>query len=84
MDFQKKMVCFSPVDINQFSSFPEEKEVLFPPFYPIRIINVLQEENYYRIIALAPTCVNIAGKDFLSQVTKQSKEGGKLTTLKIF
>ena len=84
--FPEENGVFFPVDINQYSCYPQEKEVLFPPFYPIRIINVQHMEGYYKIIAHSPSCVNAAGKDFLSNTRKvfYEKRAGKNVTLKIF
>ena len=54
---------YSPVDIQKLSAFPREKEILFPPFYPIRIQKItppdLHPDGIFHIVLLAPTYINI-------------------------
>ena len=75
--FPEENGVFFPVDISKVSVYDDEKEVLFPPFYPIKIINVRQEEEYCKIIAQAPSLVSIAGKDFTFYLNKIDK--GKIS-----
>ena len=61
---------FFPTDISAHSCFPAEKEVLFPPLYPIRIVEVDMKQKPYVITAQTPCCVNVIGKDDASTVKK--------------
>lgn len=64
--FPEENGVFFPVDIAKFSEYEGEKEVLFPPFYPIKILDIqtVAGDNgapYNKIVISAPFCVNIAG-----------------------
>ena len=54
---------YSPVDIHKYSKCPGEKEILFPPFYPIRIKQITppyrHPEGIFHIIIQAPSYINI-------------------------
>ena len=58
---------YSPVDIHKLSAYPDEREILFPPFYPIRILEItlphLHPEGIFHIVLLVPTYINI-GKEY--------------------
>ncbi len=76
--FPEENGVFFPVDISAQSEFADESEVLFPPFYPVRVLEVSEEvingETFDKIVVEAPYCVNIAGKDstanYLKNVSK--------------
>ncbi len=75
LGFPEENGVFFPVNISKLSAHPEESEVLFPPFYPLRIIKVDTSATPCTIVAQAPYCVNVAGKDWISVVRKSySKE----------
>ena len=54
---------YSPVDIQKLSAYPGEREILFPPFYPIRIEEItppgLHPDGIFHIVLLVPTYINI-------------------------
>ena len=54
---------YSPVDIHELSAFPGEREILFPPFYPIKIEEItppdLHPDSIFHIVLLVPTYINI-------------------------
>ena len=54
---------YSPADIHKLSTYPREREILFPPFYPIRIQEItpphLHPDNIFHIVLLAPIYINI-------------------------
>eukprot|EP01022_Parablepharisma_sp_SALTPOND_P013123 TRINITY_DN1731_c0_g1_i1.p1 TRINITY_DN1731_c0_g1~~TRINITY_DN1731_c0_g1_i1.p1 ORF type:complete len:715 (-),score=60.93 TRINITY_DN1731_c0_g1_i1:6570-8714(-) len=66
LGFPEENGVFFPIDISSYSIRPSEAEILFPPFYPIKIIEVRPKQ----IIAQAPCCVNVAGKDWESNIRK--------------
>ncbi len=72
--FPEENGVFFPVNISEYSAYNNEKEVLFPPFYPMKIIDVGTEvidgKTYSKIVAETPTCVNISGKSRLNNVLK--------------
>jgi hypothetical protein len=77
--FPEENGVFFPVDICKFSRFQSEQEVLFPPFYPIKIKEVFNEtccnKSYTKIIAETPYSVSVAGKDFIKNILKgETKE----------
>ena len=50
---------YYPVDIHKYSKIKKEKEILFPPFYPIRILGVSTTDNIkYNIQIEAPIYIN--------------------------
>ncbi len=63
-----------PVNISEFSVYNSEQEVLFPPFYPMKIVDVGSEtvagRTYSKIVAETPNCVNISGKNQLNNMLK--------------
>ncbi len=73
-EFPEENGVYFPVNISEFSVYSTEREVLFPPFYPIKIIDVDEEtvdgQTYSRILAEVPNCVNISGKSRLSNMLK--------------
>lgn len=69
-EFPEENGVFFPVDISEFSEYPKEKEVLFPPFYPIRILDVIKYVRGTKIIAEAPFSVSVAGKDWIINAFK--------------
>ncbi len=72
--FPEENGVFFPADISEYSVYPVEREVLFPPFYPIRIVAIQKVKNkrnvYDKIVAEAPYCVNITGKNFWGRFHK--------------
>ena len=61
---------YSPMDIRQLAAYPSEKEILFPPFYPIRILEItpphLHPDGIFHIVLLAPVYINIGkGGEFI-------------------
>ena len=48
-----------PVDIHKLSAYPREKEILFPPFYPIRIQEITHEDGIFHIVLIVPTYIII-------------------------
>lgn len=72
--FPEENGVFFPVNISEFSAYNSEKEVLFPPFYPMRIVNVCTEsfegKTYSKIMAETPSCVNISGKNRFNNILK--------------
>ena len=69
---------YSPVDIQKVSAIPGEREILFPPFYPIRIQKItpphLHPDGIFHIVLLVPTYINIGeGGEWTS------KSGKKMT-----
>ena len=51
------------MDIHKLSAYPDEKEILFPPFYPIKIEEIiilnLHPDGIFHIVLLVPTNINI-------------------------
>ncbi len=73
-EFPEENGVYFPVDVSEFSIYAGEKEVLFPPFYPVKIVDVGDEtvdgRTYSRILAEVPNCVNISGKNRLNNILK--------------
>ena len=71
---------YSPVDIQKVSAIPGEREILFPPFYPIRIQKItppdLHPDGIFHIVLLVPTYINIGegGKWTFKEGNKMTKE----------
>ena len=71
---------YSPVDIHEHSTIPDEKEILFPPFYPIRIQKItppdLDPDGIFHIVLLVPTYINIGvgGQWTFKEGYKMTKE----------
>jgi hypothetical protein len=72
--FPEENGVFFPADISKYSAFPSEKEVLFPPFYPMKILDVFNEtadnKSYSKIVAETPYSVSVAGKDLVKKIFK--------------
>eukprot|EP01022_Parablepharisma_sp_SALTPOND_P025303 TRINITY_DN585_c0_g1_i2.p1 TRINITY_DN585_c0_g1~~TRINITY_DN585_c0_g1_i2.p1 ORF type:complete len:522 (-),score=68.21 TRINITY_DN585_c0_g1_i2:374-1939(-) len=73
--FPEENGVFFPVDISEKSYFSKEKEVLFPPFYPMKIVKVcevkINGKSYKKVIAEAPFSVCVAGKGWSNNFLKK-------------
>ncbi len=77
--FPEENGVYFPVDISTFGD-RDTDEVVFPPFYPLRITKVVPVHGACIIQAQAPYYVNLAGKDARASVFKEmpkSSEGAK-------
>eukprot|EP01022_Parablepharisma_sp_SALTPOND_P025304 TRINITY_DN585_c0_g1_i3.p1 TRINITY_DN585_c0_g1~~TRINITY_DN585_c0_g1_i3.p1 ORF type:complete len:457 (-),score=69.19 TRINITY_DN585_c0_g1_i3:374-1744(-) len=65
-EFPEENGVFFPVDISGKSRIIGEEEVLFPPFYPMKIVDVYEDKingkPYKKVIAEAPFSVCVAEK----------------------
>ena len=54
---------YAPVDIQKLSSFPDEQELIIPPFYPVKILHITSSyqnaDKTFHIILLVPIYINI-------------------------
>ena len=71
LDFCKEKGLYYPVNISSYSAFPDEKEVVFPSFYPIKIIDISNQKINKRVIVQAPFSVYIPGKSLISKPAQQ-------------
>ncbi len=69
-EFPEENGVYFPISIAKFSQEKDEEEVLFPPFYPLKIIEV-KVDSYCYITAEAPYYVNMAGKSAISNMYKE-------------
>ena len=58
-DFIEGCGILYPADISQYSLYSNEKEVLFPPFYPFKIINVIDNSDGIICINLGCSQTNL-------------------------
>ena len=70
LDFPEEIAVFFPVDISEYSIFHKQREVLFPPFYPIKIVDFKEEEpgpqehvGKVRFFLETPSSVCVLGKN---------------------
>ena len=77
---------YYPVDIHQYSQYPIEREILFPPFYPIKILSAKRVTGVkggskikYSIVVVAPTFLNI-GVAWSSLYEERSGMNSKMLT----
>ncbi len=60
-NFAEDCGLFYPCDVSKYSAFREEKEVLFPPFYPFKIVGIAPEKDgVIRIDLLVPRSVCVS------------------------
>eukprot|EP01022_Parablepharisma_sp_SALTPOND_P025305 TRINITY_DN585_c0_g2_i1.p1 TRINITY_DN585_c0_g2~~TRINITY_DN585_c0_g2_i1.p1 ORF type:complete len:472 (-),score=47.62 TRINITY_DN585_c0_g2_i1:1533-2948(-) len=77
----EKNGVFFPVDIGSQSCYPNEKEVVFPPFYPMKIIDVCEDKIngklYKKVIVEAPFSVCTGKNKFLEHYCKRARKDMK-------
>lgn len=63
-----------PIEIVQSPDSNLKGELILPPFYPVEIKDIKNEEKFHRIILRAPIFVNIAERDWTSKFYKEYSE----------
>lgn len=77
-DFIEDCGVFYPTNIAKYSKYEVEEEVLFPPFYPFKVVSVAEEGARWNIKLVVPTHVCLAtNKEFQNKSLKFNMFRGK-------